>query len=43
MFSEAVCNELKAIPASNDTIQRRITDATDDVKEQLLYAIRDYK
>lgn len=40
---EAVAEKLKVIPVSNDTIHRRITNASQDVKEQLVSRISESK
>ncbi|XP_053170201.1 zinc finger BED domain-containing protein 5-like [Scomber japonicus] len=41
MMGEAAAAKLDAIPMSDNTIQRRISDMAADVKEQVLDAIRD--
>jgi len=43
MFGEALASKLKTIPISNDTIQRRITQAAADVEEQLISRLQECK
>ena len=43
MFGEAMASQLKTIPISNDTIQRRITLAASDVEEQLISRLQNCK
>jgi hypothetical protein len=43
MCGDAVADKLKVIPVSNDTVHRRITSASQDVKEQLVSRILESK
>ena len=41
MLGEAAAAKLNAIPLSDNTVQRRISDMASDVKEQVLNGVRE--